>query len=119
MMSLHTKAERQMNERFPRRTVLCGGQTLQLHCSRGAIIVAVCGSLQVSESQGFAEALVPPAQFHVPEGAAHVVQQGGWIAIFAPADAEVTCIPKEKRMRCWLEQVLAGLRRMRLARACR
>lgn len=119
MMSLRTQAEQQMIKRFPRRTVLCCGRSFQLYCSRGAIIVAVCGTLEVSESQGFADAHVPRVQFHVPEGEAHIVQQSGWLTIFAPADAEVTCLPKENRMRCWLEQVLAGLRRMRRARAGR
>lgn len=81
--------------------------------------MAVCGKLEISESQGFADAHVPRVQFHVPEGGAHIVQQSGWLTIFAPADAEVTCIPEESRMRCWHEQVIAGLRRMRLARAGR
>lgn len=96
-----------MRDRFPVRTVLHHGQSLQMHASRGLTIISARGTLDIAGATWLGERMVAPRQV-LHEGEAHVVQSAGWLAIAAHGDAEVVCLEAEKR-RPLLQRLLAPL----------
>lgn len=82
-----------MREELPARTKLARGQVERFYASRETVIAVSQGRICVQPAPSWIGEQLVQEQFIVVDGEAHIVQQSGWLAVHAHADAEIVCSP--------------------------
>lgn len=85
-----------MRGKLPARTKLAHGQVERFYARRETVIAVAQGRICVQPAPSWIGEQLVQEQFIVAEGEAHIVQQSGWLAVHAHADAEIVCSPERE-----------------------